>query len=719
MKLVGNIIIATSLLLLQSCSAPEASLTVEKVGAQFFLYADSELIHSTSELIQNPKLITIDGLPLGASWSQVGSNGNSVDYSSTTRDFAWGKAEPMSYRFRFYKGHSPKGARLYPGQERSQDQQLFIIQTKLKVSNSITAWLEAQGLDIVSYIPDNCLLVAAPGSMVAALKGEPVVHRIMPFEPGWKIDPGLPDHFSQRELLVMPTEPGYSAFLAWQLGLKGITVRATSESGLLEVIMDSQQAQEAAQLPSLLRIEANDRTIEYDMDLARIQGGADFLSNVHQVDTLGYTGIGIKGHILEGVEPTHPDLAANEFRDRPIAIDDGTKASHGHRTFGIIFGSGMNNIKATGLLPNGQGYYTNYEALYDSDPDSNDMEGRYELTKRVIKNHGIMFQTASWGYPRTEEYSARSAEMDRIIFDLDIPITQSQSNSGTRLSRPQAWAKNIISVGAVYHFETVEQRDDMWDAGRFTRASTGPAQDGRIKPDLVGYMDSTGTIDINDGYTQFGGTSGATPMVAGHLGLALEMWRNGEFSKDELPASLPHFSTSKALLLHSAKQYSFMSERDDLSRFHQGWGFPDLKRLYNMRSSLHIVDETVALKVHESYQQEFIVSDSNKPFLATLVFPDPPGVVGAEIARVNNLNLKVTSPSGEVYWGNHGLRLTMESQAQGSPDDIDTVERVMIRYPETGIWTVAVEASEINLDGHVETPEIDADFALIVSYDEP
>ena len=31
------------------------------------------------------------------------------------------------------------------------------------------------------------------------------------------------------------------------------------------------------------------------------------------------------------------------------------------------------------------------------------------------------------------------------------------------------------------------------------------------------------------------------------------------------------------------------------------------------------------------------------------------------------------------------------------------------------MWTVEVIASEINEDSHVETPEVDADFALVVS----
>ena len=40
----------------------------------------------------------------------------------------------------------------------------------------------------------------------------------------------------------------------------------------------------------------------------------------------------------------------------------------------------------------------------------------------------------------------------------------------------------------------------------------------------------------------------------------------------------PHFTTTKALLIHTAKQYKFEGENHDLTRTHQGWGFPISRR---------------------------------------------------------------------------------------------------------------------------------------------
>ena len=47
--------------------------------------------------------------------------------------------------------------------------------------------------------------------------------------------------------------------------------------------------------------------------------------------------------------------------------------------------------------------------------------------------------------------------------------------------------------------------------------------------------------------------------------------------------------------------------------------------------------------------------------------------------------------------------------------NIDTVENVFVEDPEIGVWRVEVIASEINEDGHVATPEVDAAYSLIIN----
>jgi hypothetical protein len=94
---------------------------------------------------------------------------------------------------------------------------------------------------------------------------------------------------------------------------------------------------------------------------------------------------------------------------------------------------------------------------------------------------------------------------------------------------------------------------------------------------------------------------------------------------------------------------------------------------------------------------------------------DPPGNPGSSSARVNDLNLKVLSPSGVLYLGNDGLRDGNVSTPDGLGSKVDTIENVWIEDPVAGVWTIEVIGIEIVVDAHVETPQVDADFALVVT----
>jgi hypothetical protein len=142
---------------------------------------------------------------------------------------------------------------------------------------------------------------------------------------------------------------------------------------------------------------------------------------------------------------------------------------------------------------------------------------------------------------------------------------------------------------------------------------------------------------------------------------------------------------------------------------------PDLRALYDARENMLIIDESDLLAPFESTVYHVEVPAGEPLLRATLVYADPMGVPAALRHRINDLSLKVTSPSGVSYWGNNGLIDDNWSTPGGVPNEIDTVENVFIQNPEPGRWAVEVFAHEINQDSHVETPELDADFALVVT----
>jgi hypothetical protein len=99
-----------------------------------------------------------------------------------------------------------------------------------------------------------------------------------------------------------------------------------------------------------------------------------------------------------------------------------------------------------------------------------------------------------------------------------------------------------------------------------------------------------------------------------------------------------------------------------------------------------------------------------------MVYRDLPGNPSIQSQhRVNDLTLRVVSPSGTEYWGNNGLTANMWSTSGGSANDKDTVENVFVQSPATGVWIVEVSAPELNGDTHPESGAVDADYGLVVT----
>ncbi len=604
-----------------------------------------------------------------------------------------------------------------------RESRLFLVQFRTQTLPAYDRVLEKLGAEVEGFIPDQAYLVRMAPSLREKVESLPFVRWVGPYHPAYRLEPALLEAIRKESLpegrakynlvLVNPKGRDRVELAAQVEDMGGRVATAPEDNLLIEARLAPSQLVRAAALDTVKWIDRWSEG-EVDMDLARKQGGADYIEFKKPSH---YTGKGIRGMIMEGIYSTHPEFGPTSYRTWPLVLHDGSPSGHGTATFGEVFAKGV-RPKARGLLPDGQGIYCNYRYVYNNNRRYTVVK---ELTDPNLKYRG-MFQTASWGYARTTLYTSRSAEMDKIIFDLDLPITQSQSNAGAtsnpRMSRPQAWAKNIISVGGVRHYNTLTTSDDRW--GR--SGSTGPASDGRIKPDLCAYYDYIYTTGYSSSsYTSsFGGTSGATPIVAGYVGLSIELYTDGVFGHP-MPGGAakrfenrPHFSTTKALMINTARQYPFPNYKD-FTRFNQGWGFPSVQDMWDLRKKMHVVNEWDVLKVLQSKDYFFYVRLGEPMFRVTMTFPDPAANPSSSKARINDLDLQVADPRGAIYWGNQGLKSGNYSTPGGSPDHTDTVENVFVKSPLPGIWRVRVRASQVNQDGHEETPAKDVDYALVAS----
>ena len=174
-----------------------------------------------------------------------------------------------------------------------------------------------------------------------------------------------------------------------------------------------------------------------DRVVAELQaiGGANYIETID-----GFTGSGVRAEVADSEnDADHPEWSAP-----PIVHVPGSSIAHGTSVYGILFAQGV-DPQARGLIPDGVGIFAFSTGLLGGGLT------RYQHTAELVDPLGpyrTVLQTNSTGDVRTFFYTTISAEMDDMLFIYDIALTQSQSNAGNRDSRPQAWAKNIISCRA-------------------------------------------------------------------------------------------------------------------------------------------------------------------------------------------------------------------------------------------------------------------------------
>lgn len=676
--------------------------------------------------------------PVGAGWDPTGNAAfvtwtekGPARWGSWSRDGGRSWSEPQAFGtdLKLRDGATEPGAELPAVSAALQlpaAGRLFLVQFR---TIGLPEWRQAltdAGASVLSFFPHNAHIVRVDPSLVSSLGQLDMVERVAPYHPAYRLEPALRDWAlsgadrSPRRVRVVAFEwgPAGKERILADARRWGARLAAWSPSGhILELWVTPEQLVRAAAHDEVMWADAWTPESD-DMDLVRTDSGAAWLETTH-----GTCGQGVRGEVMDsGVQQNHPDF------DGILMHTTADVQSHGTSTFGIVFGNGARdgdgNAQATGHLPSStgcasQGIFADYGVVTD----------RFAHTQQLKQApYFASFQSNSWGNGLTTLYTSISQQMDDIIWRLDIAIAQSQSNDGTRLSRPQAWAKNILSVGGVRHFNTLSTADDSWTNG----ASIGPAEDGRIKPDVNYWYDGIFTTTTGSGYTGgFGGTSAATPETAGVLGLMVQMWSDNVWGTNPTGTTVferqPHASTIKALMINNTRQYPFAGTAHDLTRVHQGWGRPSVRVARERAARSFVVNETTPLQVGQSasYTIEVVCrsgnacgtpnGNRNDELRVTLAYPDPPGTTSATLHRINDLSLRVVSPSGTVYHGNNGLLANNYSTAGGSPNTIDTVENVLVPNAAVGNWTVEVRAAEINVDAYPATPAADAVFALAVT----
>jgi hypothetical protein len=170
-------------------------------------------------------------------------------------------------------------------------------------------------------------------------------------------------------------------------------------------------------------------------------------------------------------------------------------------------------------------------------------------------------------------------------------------------------AKNAITVGSVHY----DNNTKGWSLSSFS--STGPTDDGRIKPDVVAFGDSVNVLRRTDDTISYG-TSFAAPAVTGVLAQLAELWKR----TDAVPM---RSATARVVLCHTAREMG-----NPGPDYRYGWGKVDAKAagvLVSSRSDNRFNLQERSLR-NGRRDTIYIQTVEEKEVKVTIAWTDPAGV---------------------------------------------------------------------------------------------
>lgn len=607
---------------------------------------------------------------------------------------------------------------------------LWIAQFAKVVDESARETVRRSGFQVRAYLPDDAYVVLGASPQVVKLRRSAGVRCVIPYHPAYRIDPNtLPERLSMHldgedyrgpvdeprgvrnvTVLLFNRDATAKARVAKRiLKLGGQVTASDPESLYVAATLTPAAVVQVASMDDVCAVERRFTETRQQLKGERSDGVALTLDDVRKAGGFEslisrYQGLGVNvGIIDDGIREDHLDFAARPIRF--VGPHDPTRSTnHGTPVSGIISGEGRSDPTSRGLAPLSRILFAHGERL-------GRQHGRYKLMRQFVSARACLISESAqfWaGEPFISHYEGGAQMLDDLVETHDVLICQAMGNLSPGRGTGGSWAKNALMVGGVepHGKLDVEAHRPIW--------TRGPVPEGRIKPDLVHFGNkvlapSSAAVDANG---LFGGTSCATPLVAGHVALAMEMWANNAFgnwsSGGDVFARRPHAATLKALVINSAFAYPLGPHftRDD-----QGWGRPHLGNLYNIRDRLFAANEDVLLRDREVYEYNLAVRSGESRLRATLVYTDPPGATSAARALVNDLDLVLIAPDGTRYLGNYGLLDGNVSMAGGIPDRLNNVENVFLESPQTGMWRIIVSAHRIAMPSR----EGGQRFGLVVS----
>lgn len=315
---------------------------------------------------------------------------------------------------------------------------------------------------------------------------------------------------------------------------------------------------------------------------------------------------------------------------------------------------------------------------------------------------GARVHTNSWHDEPEPQYNQLAADLDAFTWhNEDHVLVGSAGNTGEAMG-PPGTAKNTLSVSASCGVTP----------DRFGDGASGPAADGRHKPDLAAPGCSirsavAGTADgVDIDQTVFGSelpicaSSWAAPAIAGLCALTRQYFVEGRYPSGTpraVDTLIPSGALLRATLLAGCRQEAADEPVQAYPSATLGWGVVRLENTLRP-AGLRVWDvrHEHGLATGEATSRTVNVTGSDEALSVTLAWTDPPGAAGSSDPRVNRLELSVVPPDGHVSLPGNAFAGGFSGPDAASGSD-DNVQRVLVQHPAVGRWTVLITGTAVNV----------------------
>lgn len=565
---------------------------------------------------------------------------------------------------------------------------LFVIQFDGPIQEEWKEEVEKLDVTLGWYLPDYAYIAKIPDkkSTEEKLNELSFIKEVAEFKPIYKVHPDLVHAVDEKEKVEVYVE-GFGPTTDVDKAVKkagGNVVRNSQARNQTNVEIKSDDIHKLLNNDEIVYVAPITKK-EFHNDVASQIIGSNTLQKSKYDGKKQIVSVTDSGLDTGNLQTMHPDLRGQVSKLIPIGPDPKDFVGHGTHVLGSIVGKGtLSNGQVKGMAPGAKAI------VYTVDDGTGGVLSDVDYNKvwtDAYKN-GARINSLSIGSSEYAEYTYDSQLVDIFLWEHPDAISLvSAGNEGDEFAdeyytvTPPATAKNVIAVGASENHrpEYGNVSDDIDEVAIFS--SRGPTADGRIKPDVVApgtSIFSTRSLlsnnygDINGAYGLMSGTSMAAPIAAGGVAQIRQYLQ-------EKGTQNPSGALMKALLISGADDL-----RDNLLRM--GYGRINLP---NSVQSTY-VDQVTGLTTGATVSYQVAVKDTRKPFNATLVWTDYPASLFASRALVNDLDMVVTSPSGQEYNGND-----FDEHPDDERDNLNNVEQVYIGEPEKGTYTVTISGYNI------------------------